>query len=379
MRLPILRRLGPSAFLLTFFTLAASAAQGPGPKRPASGYDDAEYRKLDPAISFLRERNARQYAIDPAKGIDEGMYVHIGDIDQWITIRGENRQNAALLFVHGGPGDVTNPWSFVYFAAWEKNFTVVQWDERGAGRTLRKSGPAVASTMTLDRMAQDGIELSEFLRKHLGKDKIILVAHSFGSILGLRMVRTRPDLYYAYVGTGQVGDETKNYSIAYTALLEKAQANGNQQALAELRRVGPPPYTNGEGYLVQRQWANSFEGADRFLPGTFGLALMAPGNSVQDVNDWLDGQALSGERLVPQTTSATMKDLGLEFQAPIFFFQGREDFTTPTSLAKQYLNLINAPLKKLVLVDGGHFAVFINSEQFLSALIANVLPLTIRH
>ena len=142
------------------------------------------------------------------------MYVHLGAIEQWVTIRGEDRHNPVLRFVHGGPGDVTNPWSFAYFAAWEKRFTVVQWDERGAGRTLRKTGPSVASTMTLDRMAQDGIELSEFLQKHLGEDRIVLVAHSFGSILALRMVQTRPDLFHAYVGTGQVADETKNYSVA---------------------------------------------------------------------------------------------------------------------------------------------------------------------
>src|SRR5713226_7523464 len=96
-----------------------------------------------------------------------------------------------------------------------------------------ETGPSIASTMTLDRMAQDGIELSECLRKHLGKGRIVLVAHSFGSILGLRMVQARPDLFYAYVCTGQVSDETKNYSVAYAALLEKSQASGNQQAVAE--------------------------------------------------------------------------------------------------------------------------------------------------
>ena len=95
--------------------------------------------------------------------------------------------------------------------------------------------------------AQEGIELSEFLRKHLGKHSIVLVAHSFGSILALKMAQTRPDLFYAYVGSGQLADETKNWSVAYVALLEKAQATRNQQAIDELRRVGPPPYANGEG------------------------------------------------------------------------------------------------------------------------------------
>src|SRR3984893_18300494 len=156
------------------------------------------------------------------------------------------------------------------------------------------------------------------------------------------MVQRRPDLFYAYVGTGQVADETKNYSVAYAALLEKAQATGNQQAVVELRRIGPPPYANGEGYGIQRKWSNLFEGADRFLYGTLGLALVAPGYSVRDLNDSLDGQNLSGERLAHQTE--TMKELGLEFGVPVFFFQGTEDFTTPTALAKQYLSTIKAPL-----------------------------------
>jgi pimeloyl-ACP methyl ester carboxylesterase len=261
------------------------------------------------------------------------------------------------------------------FALSEDHFTVVQWDQRGAGRTLRKSGPSVAPTMTVDRMAQDGIELAEYLRKHLGKGKIIVVAHSFGSLLGLRMVRARPDLFYAYVATGEAADETKNYSAAYDALLKKAQQTGNQQALDELKSVGPPPYTSGRGYQVQRKWSNRFEGADQFLPGTLGLALVAPGNSVEDINDSTDGQLLSGERLVPQTRSATMKDLGLEFALPIYFFEGTEDLTTPTALAQQYLEAIKAPHKEFVPIPGGHFAVFMNSDQFLRELVARVRPL----
>src|SRR5262249_43515790 len=155
---------------------------------------ESEYGKFDKLLSFLRARNAEQFSVNSTKGIDEASYVSIGGISQWVTIRGQDRANPVLLFVHGGPGDVTNPWSFALFAPWERYFTVVQWDERGTGRTLRKNGPGDASTMTLDRMAQDGVELAEYLGKHLGKEKIIVVAHSFGSILGLRMVRTKPNL-----------------------------------------------------------------------------------------------------------------------------------------------------------------------------------------
>jgi pimeloyl-ACP methyl ester carboxylesterase len=343
------------------------------------GADAADYAKFNQILSFIRARNAQQYAIDPGKGIDEESYVPIGGIEQWVTIRGQDRRNPVLLFVHGGPGDVTNLWSFALFAPWEDHFTVVQWDQRGAGRTFKKSGPSVASTITVDRMAQDGIELTRYLCKRLDQKKIILVAHSMGTIIGLRMVQSSPDLFYAYVGTGEVADETRGYSVAYDALLKKAKNLGNEQAVAELKSVGPPPYKSGQGYQVQRKWSNRFEGADEFLNGTIGLTLVAPGGSVEDFTDDAEGQMLSAQRLVPQTTSATMKDLGLDFKLPMFFFEGTEDFTTPTALARQYFVAIRAPRKEYVPIPGGHFAVFINSGQFLKELIAHMRPLALNN
>jgi pimeloyl-ACP methyl ester carboxylesterase len=371
--------------MFAFLALTAPAQNSVPPSTPgstsatASGYDEAAYRKLDQTLSFFRGRSAKEYAIDSAKGNDEASYVSIGGIEQWVTIRGKDRNSPVLLFLHGGPGEATNLWALPYFFPWEQRFTVVQWDQRGAGRTFGKSGPSVRPTLTLDRMTQDGIELTEYLCKHLGKRRVILVAHSFGTILALRMIQQRPDLFLAYVGTGQVADETRNYAVAYEALLNKARATGNQQAFDELKSIGPPPYSSYQGYSVQRKWSNRFEGADRFLPGTIGLALHAPGYSVRDLNDLLDGELFSGEILFSKTRSTTMKDLGLKFAIPIFFFDGTEDFTTPTELARQYLQAIQAPRKEFVAVPGGHFVVFINSDKFLKQLVAHVAPLAGAH
>ncbi len=339
---------------------------------------DAEYRKLERLVSFLRGRNAEQFALKSPRGVEDASFVRMGGIDQWVAIRGRDRDNPALLFLHGGPGDVTTPWAFALFAAWEERFTVVQWDQRGAGRTFRTTGPSIAPTLTLDRMVRDGIELTEYLRKRLGKDKIIIVAHSFGSIIGLRMVRARPALFAAYVGTGQVADSRRSHSAAREALLDKARALGNQRALEELSRLGPPSSPAGRDHAVQRRWANAFEGADQFLFGTIGLTLVAPGYSVQDLNGSADGQMLSGERLVPQTSFIGPAELGLEFEVPVFIFQGAEDFTTPTELARLYLDSIAAPLKVFVPIDGGgHFAVFMKSDRFLEELVRRVRPLAV--
>src|SRR5262245_18648222 len=128
---------------------------------PVLAADDSALQKFGEALTFLRNRNAQDYAITSPNGIDEAKYVEVGGIPQWITIRGEDRGNPVLLLLHGGPGDATNPWGYAGFRSWRKHFTVVQWDQRGAGRTLGKSGSAAAATLTVDRMARDGIELVE--------------------------------------------------------------------------------------------------------------------------------------------------------------------------------------------------------------------------
>jgi pimeloyl-ACP methyl ester carboxylesterase len=281
-----------------------------------------------------------------------------------------------LLFLHGGPGDATNPWGYAGFRNWLKYFTVVQWDQRGTGRTFGRNGAAAASTITVERMVQDGVELAELLSKRLQKDKIVLVGHSWGSILGVFMAKARPELFYAFVGTGQVADPTRNYAVAYAALVDRAARDGNSRALGELNEVGPPPYKDGKGFAVQRKWSNLFEGADVFLASTLGFALTAPGYSLGDINDWFDGQGVSAEQLVPQTSVLDPKLLGGEFAVPVFVIQGAEDFTTPTSLAKAYVNSLHAPRKAFVTIDGaGHFAVFTKQDAFLKELRARVLPL----
>ena len=164
--------------------------------------------------------------------------------------------------------------------------------------------------------------------------------------------------------------------FAHAALVQRASRDGNSQALRELKEIGPPPYRDGKGFAVQRKWSNLFEGADAFLASTLGLSLTAPGYSLGDINDWFAGQSVSAEHLVPQTSALDPKLLGGEFNLPVFVIQGAEDFTTPTSLAKTFLNSLHAPRKAFATIDGaGHFAVFTKQDVFLKELRARVLPL----
>ena len=233
----------------------------------------------------LQQQNAKAMAIRTPNGIEEGMYVNIGGIDQWIQIRGQDRNNPVLLCLHGGPGATWLPLTAL-FLPWEKEFTVVQWDQRGAGRTLAATGSAVADTMSIDRMAQDGIEVSEFLRSRLHQDKIILFGHSWGSILGIHMAMQRPDLFYAYVGTGQAADMQRSTQIGYAYILEKARAAGDKQALKELENIGPPPYDSMDKVEVHFKWIGHYQTASDHVAESSLLGRLifgAPNYSLRDI------------------------------------------------------------------------------------------------
>lgn len=347
---------------------------------PAHGADDSDAQKFEGWLTFLRNRNAQTYEVTGTNRIDETAFVKLGGIDQWVTIRGQDRNNPVLLVLHGGPGDVTNPWSYPYFFDWLKAFTVVQWDQRGAGRTLGKTGESIAPTLTVERLTQDGIELSEYLRRHLDKNKVILLGHSWGSVLGTLMAKLRPDLFHALVGTGQVVDFKEGNVVAYRLALQTAEARGDRAGVAELKALGPPPYKDGKGWRLLYKWRRACEGADteRFLAGLMGVALAAPGASTRDINDWFDGQVLSEQQLFEQGMQLDSKRLTGDFALPVFVIQGDHDCTTPTELAKSHVASIRASQKEFVAIPGaGHFAVFMEPDEFLEQLVARVRPLAV--
>jgi len=315
-------------------------------------------------------------AIHTPNGSDEAMYVRIGGIDQWIQIRGQDRNNPVLLCLHGGPGGSWLGLNLL-LSPWEKQFTVVQWDQRGTGKTLETTGSSVADSMSVTRMAQDGIEVSEFLRHHLQKEKIILLGFSWGSLLGVHMVKERPDLFYAYVGTGQISNMPKGMAFSYAYALEKARAAGDAKAVQLLQNIGPPPFDSIRKIGAFFQTLGNYEcESDRNLPGG---ALFAPNLSLWDLYNWIRGFIqVPTFRVYNEMLSADLSALGPDFQIPIFFFQGALDERTPASLAKEYFDTIQAPHKEFVLFEGaGHFVAWSMPDKFLHELVTRVRPFAV--
>src|SRR5258708_6899 len=206
---------------------------------------------------ITRKSNQRKLAKDlvitTPNGIVEERFVKIGGIVQWITIRGENRYNPVLFFVHGGPGSTYSIFAPL-LRSWEKYFTIVQWDQRGAGKTLRKTGKSGTGILTFDRLTRDGIEIAEFLRNHLGQEKIILVGGSVGSITGTTMAQRRPDLFSAYVGTDQ-NTSSDAFELSYQLTLDWLRAAGNTKGMKAVEKIGAnKAHLTPKQYTQLRQW-----------------------------------------------------------------------------------------------------------------------------
>ena len=322
-------------------------------------------------------------AAAPSSGaIDEGQFVTVGGIEQWITVRGSDRRNPVMLILHGGPGF---PMSFLapLYADWEKDFTIVQWDQPATGATYLRNKGKPSGPLTIARYVHDGIEVSLWARAHLGAKKIVLLGTSWGSVLGVEMIHQRPDLFSAYVGAAQaVG--TRGALVGYRMALQAALDRGDAAAIADLTRVGPPPYSRFEDFMVRQVHSNP-----PGLPATPAQAAMgkelmsifthpdpqARYNAPVTIPPGFDGGLMEAQHATwKETWSWESAHLGNRFEVPVFIFQGDADVNTPTSVTREWFDGIRAPAKAFAVIPGAGHDVVLFHAQLLPLLERYVLP-----
>jgi pimeloyl-ACP methyl ester carboxylesterase len=327
----------------------------------------------------VRQRQvAKALEITTANGIVEQHFVKVGGIDQWIQLRGEDRDNPVLLVLHGGPG-----WPNAVFTLplrpWERHFTVVQWDHRGAGKTLGRTGKAGSGEMTFARRVADAIEVIEFLRGHLGVEKVVVLAESMGTLTGLPLVKRRPDLVHALVVTDLYVNMAANEAAKWQLTLERLRAAGNRKGVAALEQIGPDPARwDLRAWNTNMAWAFRTNvptpNLDRKL--LFPLALTSPIYTLRDLSSLFMGFQWSTAQMFDELMAYDARRLGPRLEVPFFLFQGETDVITLTTLATEYFQEVEAPTKELALIpDAGHFAAFTQPERFLTDLFTRVRPL----
>jgi pimeloyl-ACP methyl ester carboxylesterase len=313
-----------------------------------------------------------------SEGIDEKLWLPIGGIEQWVTIRGRDPENPVLLVLHGGPGSAISALAHRFFPGWEEHVTLVNWDQRGAGRTFGRNGKRGTGQLTLGRMVVDGVELAETLKRRFPGRPLILLGWSWGSLLGVEMIRARPDLFAAYMGVGQVVDMARGEQLSYFGAIDRLRAKGDERRAAQLEAVGPPPYPSIKALAKQRKLlVTTMPAAERRVMRNAPLnLLLAPDAKLSDLVDWQRGLRFSVGKLWDQIRGWRLADGGHDFEVPLTFVQGELDLQTPSALVTEAFAKLHAPKKELVIVEGGgHVALVTHPDEAKKALLNKVLPL----
>ena len=310
--------------------------------------------------------------------ISEKIFLNINGMEQGMFIKSKDETNPVLLYLHGGMPDyfLTEK----YPTGLEDYFTVVWWEQRGSG--ISYSADIPRETLTREQMISDTLEVTNYLRHRFGKEKIYLMGHSGGTFIGIQAAARAPELYYAYVGVGQMSNQLKSEQLAYDYMLQQFKANGDTNMVRKLE-AAPVTMTGGtpDAYRALRDPAMHSLGIGTthdmnsvitgiFLPSWESRDYTLP----EKVHTW-SAKANSGIAMLwdDMITTDLSKEL-TTFDLPVYFFSGIYDYTVNYSLAKDYFEKIQAPVKGFYTFEqSAHSPVFEEPEKTRKILLEDVL------
>lgn len=330
------------------------------------------------AVNVVREL---RHIVTP-NGVERDQVVRIGGIDQFVSIRGADRRNPILLFIHGGPGFPTTPLAWWGTHGLEEYFTVVHWDQRGAGKTYLLNDPKlVAPTMKKERFVDDTEELVAWLRKEYGKDKIFVLGTSWGSYVGLEFARRRPEWLHAYIGMGQLGNSPESERRGYAFALDAARKANNAQAIADLESIAPYAQPGQpiplKAIQLERKWSDYFGGIMAYRQHQMDSVAvrLSPDYSDEEAAHVYDGNGFSEGFLLSPILSFDFADV-TRLGCPLIVFAGRHDRTVNSTVAKEWFDHVRAPTKKFVWFENSAHEIMIEEPgKLLLTLVEQVRPL----
>lgn len=323
---------------------------------------------------IIRAIGKAYYNRTPQGGINESIYVEINGTKQWISIYGEDINNPVLLYLHGGPGTSTSLYDYAFTRQWADIYTVVTWDQRNCGKSY---SPEQNNTeLTYELLMSDGVEMTQFILKHLGKDKITLLGHSWGTYYGCNLVLEYPEYYEAYIGTGQL----INFDDNETAFKEAASqwVGNDEEGLTLLNRLNVNNYT--ADYYATRNSLMIKYGYDMFADGTdYNLSAAQyfnPYYTLSDFLNYINAQNTVYENFISSEEFDKFSLTGrYEYQVPYYNINGDKDYQTNYLIAQNYFDKIQAPDKKIYIMKNTTHGLLESKSKEFSEILHEIAEL----
>jgi pimeloyl-ACP methyl ester carboxylesterase len=294
-----------------------------------------------------------------AGSISEKVHVDINGVRQGMVIRGEDVTNPVLLVVHGGPGLPDYFLTRNHPIHLEDLVTVVWWDQRGTALSYRQDIPR--ETMTVEQFVDDTLAVTDHLRERFGQDKVYLLGHSWGSLIAIRAAARSPERFAAYIGMAQVTNQLLSEKIAYDHMLAEYRRRGDTRMVRKLEAVPvtleggtPTRYVrNLRDTAMHRLGVGTTHDMDSVITGIFLASLTFPGYTLREKWNLWRGRSFSRSfRLWEDEVLRT--DIAHELprlEVPVYFLEGAHDYTCVTSLAHDYYEALDAPVKGFYLFE----------------------------
>jgi len=320
--------------------------------------------------AIIANQIKRNHAITAPGGIDEEIVLSVGGIEQYLNIRGEDTSNPVILFLHGGPGGTMTSALHAYQYPWEQEYTVVNWDQRVAGKTYflnKENAEELASQLSIDLMLDDLHEIVLYLRERFGKQKIIIMGQSWGSVLGSQFALEYPDLTQAFVGVGQTVNVTGGMlkMAEYVRSLAEAQHNDTDMAAIDeiVTRIKDSAVIPNAEALEIYKIAQSYVTVDMNTTVFMKALLTSPYYSLSELTYYGKQEQLA-ESLIQYLLTYNLYDYGSNYEVPIIYIIGDQDWHNRIA-AEEYFNDVNAPYKQFILIeDAGHVTMLDQPESF---------------
>jgi pimeloyl-ACP methyl ester carboxylesterase len=314
-------------------------------------------------------------------GIREKKFIQLGGIEQYIYTRGQDKNNPVIIFLHGGPGSSMAFTSYFWQTKIEQQYTIINWDQRGSGNTYYRN--PTAPKPTIDRLLSDLDELVDYALKEFGQQKVIIMGHSFGTILGAKYAAANPQKVAQYVGIGQAVSLTEGDIIAMEKAIVEAQKQGNTADVAMLEKGIENEKTFGEAssfvdifqtFMTCRQLISKYLPTGDIMTGTgqIFMGLMSPDMTIAELKWFFSTDALlqSNSEVFVETLAFNQEHLPTTFEMPVTFITGEYDHTTPATLVERYVGSITAPNKQVIIIENtGHSPMMDDPEAFQNALL----------
>lgn len=330
-----------------------------------------------PASACAQDADA--FAITTPNGAREEAFVALNGVDQWVTIRGEDRANPVLVMVGGAGNAFGAPFSpFVRtFRLWEHDFTLVQWDPQGTGKTFARAGRVIPPDVTLDTLVADGLALVEHVRARLGCRTVAVLGVCGGSTIALRMIERRPEAFSAFVSSGMVTTSPKDAERFYLARLRRlVAARGDAADIKALADLGPDPLATGAPRDALYKLGAKYRPPNP--KDQVGEVLKAPNWTLLEAAAIPAGIKASWERFGPTWEAMDWSTLPTRIPVPVALLYGGDNDIQPTPLAKAWLDRVTAP-KKIwaVIPEGGNHVMETHTEAYLALLDQHVRPIAL--